>query len=251
MRDDQKQGEGKLEAGEIDLASTNPVFRFLDNFWYYHKWKVIIIAFFALVLIVAIVQIAGKEDNDASVIVAVPQTLYAEEMQDLQSDLLAVMPSDRSGDGKKTLLLSAYPIYSEDEMIAANEEETDEEGRFIKQVEGSYNSQKLEEYTDYLLTGECSILIVSEYLYSNLLAQGRVLPLAELFGDDLPEGARADGCGVDLSKTPIYEYSNGLGNLPENTVVCLLRPYVYGASSDEEKYAFYEEYFKAIVTFGN
>jgi hypothetical protein len=251
MRDDRKENREKLEAGEIDVASASPILRFLDNFWYYHKWKVIIIAFFALVLIVAIVQIAGKEDNDASVIVAVPQTLYAEEMQALQSDLLAVMPSDRSGDGKKTLLLSAYPIYSEDEMIAANEEETDDDGRFIKQVEGSYNTQKMEEYTDYLLTGECSVLIVSEYLYSNLLAQGRVRPLTELFGDDLPEGARADGCGVDLAKTTLYEYSNGLGNLPQNTVVCLLRPYVYGASSDAEKYAFYEEYFKAIVAFGN
>ena len=72
-----------------------------------------------------------------------------------------------------------------------------------------------------------------------------------MFGDDLPVGARSDGFGVNLGETKLYEYSEGFATLPEGTVICLLRPYVYGASSDEEKYAFFEEYFKAIVTFGN
>ena len=48
----------KLEAGDIKAAS--PALRWLDNFWYHHKWKVIIISFFVVVFAVGIFQMEGE-----------------------------------------------------------------------------------------------------------------------------------------------------------------------------------------------
>ncbi len=151
----------------------------------------------------------------------------------------------------KNLALYTYSIYSEDEMKAANEAETDDEGKYVIQVSQPHNTSKIEEYRSYLQTGECSVVLVSEYLYENLRDQDRLRPIAEVFGEQLPAGTRQDGYGVRLGDTYLYEYFDELKVLPEDTVICLLRSYIWGASSDGEKYAVSEEYFKKIVTFGN
>ena len=39
----------KLQSTDIKLTSSNKILTWLSNFWYYHKWKVIIIAFFAII----------------------------------------------------------------------------------------------------------------------------------------------------------------------------------------------------------
>ena len=49
MRDNKDFDESKLEAAEIKLNSSNKTLGWLENFWYYHKWKVIVILFFTIV----------------------------------------------------------------------------------------------------------------------------------------------------------------------------------------------------------
>ena len=134
-------------------------------------------------------------------------------------------------------------------MKDANEAETDNRGEPVIYADKSYNDSQYAEYRDYINTGESSILIVSEYLYRELVAQDRVRPLADVFGEDLPRGAMSDGYGVRLCDTGVYEFFDALQTLPDDTVVCLLRPYVWGSSSREEHYAYTVDYFKNIVTF--
>jgi hypothetical protein len=64
-------------------------------------------------------------------------------------------------------------------------------------------------------------------------------------------GALEDGCGVRLGDTELYGFFEELQVLPPDTVICLMRPYIWGASSNEEKYAEAETYFKNLITFGN
>ena len=246
-----KDIDEKLQAQEINLTPSNRFLKWLDNFWFYHKWKLIVITFFAIVIIVGVIQIVSKDETDVAVIIAVPDTVSKEEYQSIQTTLVSLMPSDSNGDGKKVVMISAYPIYSEDEMKIANESETDQEGRYVTVVDGHYNSSKFEEYTDYLKTGEVSILFVSEFLYSNLLQNDRVRPLSDVFGENIPANALPDGHGFRLGDLPIYEFSEGFSGLPEDTVVCFLRSYIWGASSDKQKYSFSENCFKSIIGFGN
>ena len=248
------QRETKLEADDVDLLRKSPFISKLENFWYHNKWKVIIIAFFAIVLIVGVAQVAGKTEPDATVVVAVPETITPLQSADISSALVSIMPSDANGDGKKAIDVLAYPIYSEEEFEEANhtETETEKDGgwHYVPTVNQSYNVEKFNEYTEFLKTGEATVMLVSEYLYENLVANDRVRPLSDIFGDKTPAGATADGCGVRLGDIALYSYVDAIGVVPEDTIVCILRPYIWGASSDPEKYAHAEELFKKIVTFG-
>ena len=250
MRGDRDHDESKLQATEITLTSDNKVLNWLSNFWYYHKWKVIVIAFFAIILVVGVIQIIDREDVDEVVIVAVPADISAEDNGKIDSILTQLAPNKKDGSAKN-LSVYAYPIYSEDELKEANESETDEEGRFIPQVLPSYNTSKLREYDQFLSTGECSVMLISEFLYSRLTANNRLLPVGEVCGSKLPEGVTKDGYGVRLGNTYLYEYFPELQKLPADTIVCISRQYIHGASSNDDRYADSEELFKNIVTFGN
>ena len=248
------QRETKLEADNVDLLRKSPFISKLENFWYHNKWKVIIIAFFAIVLIVGVAQVAGKTEPDATVVVAVPETITPLQSADISSALVSVMPADTNGDGKKVIDVLAYPIYSEEEFEEANhtETETEKDGgwHYVPVVNQSYNVEKFNEYTEFLKTGEATVLIVSEYLYGNLVQNDRVMPLSEIFGENVPAGAKADGFGFVFGDLSIYSYVDALGVIPEDSVVCILRPYIWGASSDPERYAHAKELFNKIVTFG-
>jgi len=248
MRDNKDTDKAKLEASDIELTSSSPILSKLDNFWYYHKWKVIIILFFAIVFVVGIVQIVNKDESDEAVIIAVPEYLYAEDIEGLNSVLSSLIPNT-DGDAKKVDLF-IYSIYSENEMEAANTEETDEEGKYIVQVTNSYNVSQVEQYRSYLQTGEVSLLFVSPYLYGELRENDRLRPLSDTFGEALPESAMSDGYGIRLGDTYLYEFFDELKVLPADTVICLSRAYIWGASSDAERYAETVEYYKSLVNFG-
>ena len=245
--------KSKLDGADLSLSESSPLIEKLDNFWYYNKWKVIIIAFFAIVIIVGVVQMVGKTDADASIVIAVPETVTPLQGQEIGTALMPFMPSDGNGDGKREIEVLAYAIYSEDEMDAANhtETETEKDGgwHYVPTVNQSYNVEQYEQYTSYLQTGEATILFVSEYLYEKLRGADRILPLGEIFGENLPAGALPDGYGVRLSDIAVYSYVEALGVIPEDTVVCILRPYVFGKSSKAESYSFAKELFANIVNF--
>lgn len=240
-----KKPEGEVK---IDFAPKSPFLAKLSNFWYYHKWKVIIISFFAIVFLVGFYQIMTKEDGDEAIVIAGASDFDNEKMMAVESVLTSLKPRNNDGSAKK-LDLYTFTIYSEEEMHEANHSETNSDGNYVQNVSQAYNTEKIGEYDDFLSLGECSILIVSEYLYERQKTYNRVLPLSEIFGDKLPEGALEDGYGVRLGDTDLYAYSEALQALDEDMVVCILRSYWMGASSDKEKYAESKELYKRIVTF--
>ena len=250
MGDNKDFDESKLDTTEIRLTSENKILSKLSNFWYHYKWTVIIVAFFATILIIGVVHMIQKEDDDTFVVLAAPTTFYGEDLSGINAALESVMPSDINGDGKKSVCLMTYSIYSEEEMKAANEEETDENGRFVTKVSQSHNTSEHQSYVEYLRNGEASILFVSEYLYNSLRDNDTLRPLSDLFGEKLPEGTLADGYGVRLGDLAIYDFCPELQRLPEDTVVCLKRAHIWGASSNKKTYAALEEFYKSIVTFG-
>ena len=244
----------KLQGSDIEITPTSPFLKKLSDFWYYNKWKVIIITLFAIVIIVGIVQMATKEKYDLKVTVATHTIYYRENLTGLEASLVSLMPDDVNGDGKKNLQLSYYKIYSEAEMKEANEAETDEYGYPVIYADEAYNKSQMQEFNSYLMTGECTVMILSEYLYNDLIGRREedilIKPLGEIFGEELPRGAMSDGYGVRLSETDAYDFLEGFHFLPEDTVICIMRPYAWGESSNEEAYAAALEYFKSIVTLG-
>ena len=250
MGDNKDFNESKLDTTEIRLTSDNKVLSWLSNFWYHNKWTVIIVSFFAIIFIIGTVQMIQKEEDDTYIVLAAPTTFYGEDLSGITDTLESLMPSDINGDGKKSLCLMTYSIYSEEELKAINEEETNESGQFITKVTQSHNTTEHQSYVDYLRNGEASILFLSEYLYESLRDNDMLRPMSELFGENIPNGTLADGYGVRLCDLDIYDFCPELQMLPEDTVVCLKRAHIWGASSNEKTYAALENFYKSIVTFG-
>ncbi|MBE6646164.1 MAG: hypothetical protein E7611_00820 [Ruminococcaceae bacterium] len=249
-----ENGNEKLKGSDVQVTLSSPFLKWLDNFWYHHKWKVIIITFFAIVLIVGIVQMIKKEDYDIEITVATHTVYYTENLDSLEGALVGLMPKDINGDGKKNVQLSTYKIYSEEEIKAANEAETDAEGNPIIYADEAYNKEQIKQFNSYVMTGECTIMIVSEYVYNDIISRRTddavLTHMSDIFGDKLPEGTTPDGYGVMLYKTNAYKDLDGFKWIPDDAIICIMRPFAFKQQKGEEKYANAVEYFKNIVEFG-
>ena len=261
MKDNKDLEREKIDADEIriEIETKNPFLSKLSNFWYYHKWKVIIGMFFAIVFGVGFFQMFTREDVDEIVALAAPVYLEEQQRANIAEVLSHQLPREEDG-GLRTMDIYDYAVYSEDEMEEANHAETDAEGHYITYIDRAFNMSEKQSYDQYVFsTGECSVLIVSEYLYYELAAkemdkeQGKDirLTMGEIFGEELPAGVMPDGCGIRLADTEIYKYYEELQVLPEDTVICVLRPRIIGASWNKERHAKSVEFFKNIVTFGS
>lgn len=218
----------------------------LDNFWYHRKWLVIGVAFFLIVFVICTVQTCNKEEEDLIVLYAGKNKLSAAEARDVCSVLEAVAPEDFDGNGRKNIALSAYTVLSEAE-IKQIRGETDEAG-IAGYVDGNQNSREYENYYSYLMTGESSVLFVSPWLYEQLVAGERLVSLEDALGT-IPSNACGE-YGITLGATELYEQYAVMKRLPEDTVICLMKPYVAGKSSKEEYYVREQKMFEALVTFG-
>ncbi len=241
--------EDKLEATEVTV--TSPLLKKLDNFWYHYKWTVIVVTFFATVLIVCLVQCGSRPEYDTSIVVATSYRMNSEEHGAFEDLMTRLIPADFNGDGKRLINIMTFEYYSEAE-IAEKEEEyarPDAEGETDRfQINGAYNKAEFDNFNQYTLTGESSVYIVSPALYERLRESDRLLPLADIYGGDpLPAGARADGCGIDLDATDLYTYNPGIQPIPEDSILCLLRPTVSGKSSSKADYENEKKFFRALA----
>ena len=224
----------------------NKFLKWLDNYWYHYKWVTIIVAFFVVVGIICTVQMCNKEQNDLIVVYAGPVTLSTEEANDISRIFESLAPADFDGDGQKNIAINDFSILSE-EQVREQQKQTGEDGKPVF-VDNSYNSKQYETYGNYILTGESSIMLLDPWLYQTLVSGDRLMNVSETLGYT-PEGAYG-AYGVRLGDTKLYENYAVMKLLPEDTVICLMKPYVAGNSSDDEYYEREKAMFGALVGFG-
>lgn len=229
--------EQKLD-GDVNLSSKSKLLGKLDNFWFYYKWHVIIGAFFLIVLTVGLVQLFGRTQYDVAVSFAGPAYITPIQSADIEAELSKILPDDFTKDGKKTVKFTAYSVFSEDDIKQAGN------------VDTSQNTANISSFGDYVTSGECSVYFVSSYRYENFKTYERLRPLNEIFDGELPRGITEDGYGIRLGDLPVYEL-DAFKAMPEDTYLCMTKPYIYGDSSKADKYADMTKCFKAIVNFGS
>jgi len=233
----------KVPAGEIKDKSG--FLKWLDNFWYHNKITVIVSAFLIFITVICTFQMCSNEDEDVVVLYGGPYLMTSSEREGIRSVLNYVMPDDFDGDGNNYTELVTYHICSEAQLDAL-ESEVHEDGDTMR-VDRNYYANEYNNYSNMLLTGEYSLYFIDPWLYESLVKNQRVQKLVDVMGN-VPTGA-VDEYGVRLGDTEIYKYYQVLQVLPADTVVCLLHPYIYGQSSNEEFYQNTKAMFKAIVTF--
>lgn len=215
----------------------------VENFWYHYKWPTIGILLAVIIVLVCTLQTCTKEKEDIVVLYAGRVSLSAQQTKDLARMMDGVLPGDYDKNGEKRAALSTYQILSETQIKEITDE-TDSEGR-RGYVDRTRNTDQYTVYTNYLKTGESSVLLLDPWLYEQLKNEDRLRPLSEV---DASLAARTeDGYGVRLGDTALYQTFGVYQVLPEDTVICLMRPYVIGRSSKAEAYRFEVDTFLALV----
>jgi hypothetical protein len=231
--------EEKLEAPEVGAKSK--LLLWLDNFWYHYKWQTLLVAFLLLTFTVCFAQCTSQEKSDITVTFAGGYVLSEAEMNALADVLGSICPTDADEDGNAVAAFRQYAIFSEEELTEMNTylDPTDGEYKFSKtdfEFDKSYNTDRYKNLQSYIMTGECAVWLVSPYVYESLL-----------YSED-PRSNWVSQC-VALKDTAFYQYFEAIQFLPEDTLIVILQPLVFGASSDEQTYAYFMEFYQNIVKF--
>ena len=235
--------EIRPDGDTIDIISESKFLRWLDNYWYHYKWHTIIVAFVLILTLIIIFQQIRNPAKDTLVTYCGPMGFLSEETEELREALNRIMPEDFDGNGEKYTEIVRYQVYSEQEL-QADKEANDGMGT----VNLSYNTKQLSDFNNFMSFGECSVYILSEYMYEYLKANkgGLLKPLADVLGE-LPENAY-DEYAVRLKDTAYYAMEPALQQLPEDTLICITAPYLVGSSADPNTYNNSLAMFRAIVT---
>jgi hypothetical protein len=235
----------KQTAGEIVVK--NPILTWLENFWYHHKWAVLVTLFFLFTVTVCLVQCSSVEPADLTVAFAGAGNLSPGEKEGVIGAMETLTPKNEEG-GRKSVLLNSCYILTEEELRALH---TDAEHGFSPDAYSSHknlNTNNLATFSTFVKTGETALWLVSPYVFDYQNLDKLALPLSELYGEEIPPSAYNE-YAIRLGDTDFYKYYDSVKVLPEDTLIVLSRRFIMGSSSDEAVYKDFTQLFRAIVDF--
>lgn len=259
MQDNENRNDERLSGRDISFSGAavsggekphGKLYRWFDNFWYHHKWATIAVLFVLIVMTVCVVQLCGREDKgDLSVVLAGPYGFTGEEngYTDIMNCLSTYLPADYDENGEKKTDIVHYTIYSSGQISDLTSQGVS--------VNTAMNAQNYNAFFDYLKLGESAILFLDPFLFEEISKnKGYLADLGENFGiavgdaRAITDGEGAQVLGLKLSETSLWRDNSAIRNLPEDTVVCLLKPFAFGKNSDSDEYAKQIAYFKALFS---
>ena len=230
-----------------EIRADGRFYKWFDNFWFYHKWHVLAMLFIVFVLAVCILQSCTREKPDVAVMYAGAYHYSSNEALTVKEELEGVLPKDFNEDGISVVGLVTYHVMTAEQLEEYQKllQEGAEDGAVFDRVDTAYFTEQAKLCDSYLMTGECAVLLVDQSIYDRLAAdEGRLRKLSDVFGT-VPASAFSE-YGIRFSETALYKNSEQLGKLPEDTVLCLLSPYVFGQSSNAKQYSAMVEMFRAM-----
>ncbi len=224
----------------------------LDNFWYHHKWKVIVIAFIVITLLVCTLQMCGREEVDLYILYAGPYKFGQTDSLNFESAFSEITP-DRNGDGRSVAEL--YDVY-----ILSDEQITGEIEKVGENAVVNYEmfAANREAFDQQILAGDTVICLLDPHLYESVYVLDEngeklsgFLPLSEVLGYT-PDYA-VDAYSVRVGDTPMGKYFTVLQGLDEDTRLCVRQlssfSFLKGQSRTEKYHAYCLDVFRAIFDF--
>lgn len=178
--------------------------QWIENFWYYNKWFVLVGIVFLTLIIIATVQFLRKSESDASILYAGATILSDDSCEKIIGSAQERL-FDVNNDGDVVVEIQSFVLHSDFDMLKS-------EGQRIQARE------EFQAYSDEILSGDGCILLLDEYFYSELAQNGALVNLYAIY-DELPKSA-IDYFGVRLGDTSLYKM-DGFSSLPKDTIVCL------------------------------
>ena len=192
--------------------------QWIENFWYYNKWFVLVGIVFLTLILIASVQFFTKKDADVAVTYAGATILSDDVCQQIIESAEELL-IDVNGDGTVSVDLKNFVLHSDFELLK-------NEGQKIQARE------EFKSYSDEILSGDGCIMLLDEYFYSELAQNGALVNLYEMYSE-LPKSA-VDYFGLRLGDTALYKQA-GFSSLPKETIICLKFAPVVGETTAEER----------------
>ena len=231
------------------METIKKVFKWLDNYWYHYKWTTIIVAFFAVVLIVFAGQMATSEPNDANVLFVGPYVLTPNQSLEIENAFVAVMDRDYDGNGKKSALLYDLPAFT-DEQAAKAQAEAAALGE--KVVLSEFLVSRVQQKVSYeIMGGENYICLLDPYWFDLMLENGAILKLEDALGET-PE-LSFDGYGIRLKDLDFGAYFTAFDCLPDDTILCIryisVANTTLGNDGENSKYEISKKILRDVIDF--
>lgn len=249
--------DGKLASRGRDPWSR--VSAWLENFWYHHKWKTIIGAFFAVVLIVSLVQMRENQKVDTQVLYAGPEALSVSQIQNIELAFSSLLREDANRDGERRADLYALFILS-NEQIAERKQKAEDEGT-VFYINTQVLAADKKSFDNEILGGDSAVCLLDPWLFSYVEEAGGFAELGEALGE-MPEGViletgedgRTECYGIRLGDTAFWQYFAGVCDLPPDTVLCLrrvstFRSWLGGEKEAQQRYEVGLELLRALCEF--
>lgn len=223
----------------------------LENFWYHHKWKTILISIAAVIVLICTVQLVSRESVEAYFLYIGPQYMNSADIKSFTDAVDQVTDADDNGDGKLTSSLSAY-TYLNDAQIEEKKNDISANGEPLY-VDASANENAYEQFSYEMMVGNSIIYILDPSIYRSVIGDDAFLKLSEVFAEnELPEGA-IDDFGVRLGDTKFYKYFSDTLDIPSESIICIRRVSLMqsfsGKSKAEKINEFHVGIFRDILLF--
>lgn len=225
------------------------ILSWLDNFWYHHKWKVIIVSIFTFAIGICVFSMVNRESYDVSILYTGPHLFKTEEKDAVVLSFESVMKTDYNGDGKKCVDLFDMTAFTNEQAESAIAQ-AENDGELLIINTYSFNTVS-QSFSQQMLAGDSMICLLDPYWYGVILENGGLVPLASVLGSK-PEYA-CDDYSVRLCDTDFGKYFTSLSSIPEDTLLCLrsmpVGTSIAGGKNAEKAYGYQKEFFKDILNF--
>lgn len=251
-----------VSAGKLASRGRDPwsrVSAWFENFWYHHKWKTIIIAFFTVVIVVSLLQMRENRKVDTQVLYAGPKTLTVSQIQNIELAFSGLLREDVNGDGDCRADLYALFLLS-DAQIAEGKQQAEAAGEAFY-VNTQVLAADKKSFDNEILGGDSAVCLLDPWLFSYVKDVGGFADLGEILGE-IPEGAiietegenQGKSFGIRLGDTGFWQYFAGVCDLPPDTVLCLrrvsaFRSWLGGEKAAQARYEVGLELLRAVSAF--
>lgn len=223
-----------------------------ENFWYHHKWKVILIGFFSFMAVTASVQFFSRQNPDVNLMYSGPDYITPNQNQAF-CDVLENMMPDYNGDGELYVQLNDL-VYLTAGQLAVKEAEAMEYGETYA-IDRTANRQAEERFTYEIFGAESPLCILAEDQYAMVKGEDGFMSLKELYpeGEYTAHEGAIDDYGVRLKETKFWKFYTAAKIFPDDAVLCLRRVPTMsaftGREKAEKKHEFHRDLFRRILEF--
>ena len=236
--------DDKLHAEDIEFKGG--ILEKIDNFWFYHKWKVIAVVAAVFLVFIMCIQMCGNVADDVTLMYAGSSYLTTvPNYEEILAKFEEVMPYDFDGDGTKKVEFAALNIYSKEQIEARKAEIAS--GADIPEINTHINTQEYTSFNRLMQTGEYSFCLIEKWLYDDI-AKGVFCKLEDTLGAK-PEYA-IDSYAVMFWDTDFAKANaEAFAAIPKETVLCLRMKNSITRKGSETNHNNAKEMFIAVINY--